>query len=403
MSQNRFDNLPPYPFARMRKLLEGITPQDTSAALNMSVGEPQHAVPDFVTDILHDNRALYHKYPPLQGTPEWLGAVSSWITRRNGLPTGVVGNENLVPLCGSREGLYSIGQIVVGRQKNGQIPFVLSPNPFYQPYAGAAISAEAEILYVSGHAELNGMPDYGALSPEILNRTALAFICNPSNPEGKLASRAYLKQMIHLARQYDFTLVGDECYSEIYDGRPPVGLLDVCHELAVEERENIENPFQNIVVFNSLSKRSNLAGLRSGFMAGDPKIVAETLRMRSYGGAPLPLPVLAASAAAWDDEEHVIKNRALYKRKFNLAERYFAGKFEFERPAGGFCLWLNVGDGAAACRKLWQEAGIKVLPGEYLARPDADGHNVGKPYIRLVLVHDDELLEPALEKIAITL
>ncbi|PCI33632.1 MAG: aspartate aminotransferase [Alphaproteobacteria bacterium] len=387
----------------MRSLLAGITPEDTSAALNMSLGEPQHQVPSFVTDILHDQRASYNKYPPVQGTEAWQQAVSGWLIRRNGLSAGMVGSENLVPLNGSREGLFSIGLVAIGRQKNGQIPLVLSPNPFYQPYAGAAQSAGAETLYFSGDAALDGMPDYASLPEDVLRRTALAFICNPSNPEGGLASRDYLAQMVGLARKYDFTLVGDECYSEIYDDKPPVGLLDVCAELVRRGLGNSDNPFQNVVVFNSLSKRSNLAGLRSGFMAGDPDIVRETLRMRTYGGAPLPLPVQAASAAAWNDEAHVEANRALYRRKFDLAERYLGGKFDFTRPAGGFCLWLKVGDGEKACRELWRAAGIKCLPGVYLARPDADGHNVGMPYIRLVLVHDEKLLEPALEKIAITL
>ena len=398
MDFNRFKNLPPYPFARMRRLLADSVPEDTSAALNMSVGEPQHAVPAFVMDILSQTAASYNKYPPIQGTQAWQQAVRDWLTRRNTLPEGLVTAENLVPLSGSREGLYAIGQVVINRQKNGQIPLVLSPNPFYQPYAGAALSAGAEILYVNSQ---GGMPDYENLPEETLKRTALAFICNPSNPEGRLASPDYLARMIRLARTYDFTLVADECYSEIYDKAAPTGLLDVCHQ--IEERDKTDNIFRNILVFNSLSKRSSLAGLRSGFMAGDREIIAETLRLRSYGGAPLPLPTQEASAAAWNDEDHVAENRALYRQKFDLSETYLGGKFAFQRPAGGFCLWLDVGDGEAACKKLWRKAGIKSLPGAYLARPDEDGHNPGLPYIRLVLVHDERLLEPALEKIAKTL
>ncbi|MCF6215433.1 MAG: aminotransferase class I/II-fold pyridoxal phosphate-dependent enzyme [Emcibacter sp.] len=398
VSFTRFKNLPPYPFARMRALLEGITPHDTSAGLNMSVGEPKHNVPDFVTNILHREQASYNKYPPIQGTKQWQAAVTGWISRRNNLMAGMVTADHLVPLCGSREGLFSIGLAVINRRKNGQIPLVLSPNPFYQPYAGAALCAGAETIYV--RSDMNGMPDYAALPEEILARTALAFICNPSNPEGRIAGRNYLAKMIQLARKYDFILASDECYSEIYDDVPPVGMLDVCCQISQEYRNN---PFQNVVVFNSLSKRSNLAGLRSGFMAGDPQIVSEVVRMRSYGGVPLPLPVQAASAAAWHDEAHVTLNRKLYGQKFDLAEKYLSGKFSFTRPAGGFCLWLEVGCGEEACRKLWQRAGIKTLPGAYLARDDEDGRNVGAPYIRLVLVHDNDLLEPALEKIAITL
>ncbi len=400
MKFSRFNNLPPYPFPRMRSLLNGITPRDTKAALNMSLGEPQHAVPEFITDILHQERESYNKYPPIQGTKEWQEAVSGWLTRHNSLKSDMITGDHIVPLCGSREGLFSIGIVVINRQKNGQTPLVLSPNPFYQPYAGAAASVDAETLYVSA---TNGMPDYGNLPKDVLRRVALAFICNPSNPDGNIASRAYLKEMIILARTYDFILVADECYSEIYDGPPPVGILDVCQEMIGTGEASAENPFQNIVVFNSLSKRSNMAGVRSGFMGGDPEIVSEMKRIRAYGGAPLPLPVQKASAAAWNDEAHVIHNRQLYGQKFDLAEKYLSGRFDFKRPAGGFCLWLNVGDGEQACKTLWQDAGIKVLPGAYLARSDRDGSNVGAPYIRLVLVHDNELLEPALEKIALTL
>ena len=401
MKFTRYKNLPPYPFPRMRRLLEGIIPQDMTAALNMSVGEPQHDIPPFVGDILHRQRSSYHKYPPLQGTENWQRAVTGWLVRRNNLLPGMVGPDNILPLSGSREGLFSIGSVVINREKHGQIPLVLGPNPFYQPYAGAAINAGADMIYVADNCD--GMPDYSTLPAEILHRTALAFICNPSNPGGHLASKAYLKQMILLARQYDFTLVGDECYSEIYDGMPPVGMLEACYDLLREGQADSDNPFRNIIVFNSLSKRSNLAGLRSGFMAGGPDIIAESLRVRAYAAAGMPLPVQAASAAAWDDEDHVTLNRARYRQKFDLAETYLAGRFSFRRPAGGFCLWLDVGDGEAACRALWQQAGIRVLPGAYLARTDGHGVNIGAPYIRLVLVHDEALLEPALEKIANTL
>lgn len=403
MKFTRFENLPPYPFPRLRSLLEGMTPEDTLAALNMSVGEPQHAVPDFVTDILVREQEKYNKYPPLQGTANWQKAVGDWITRRHDLAREQITPAHVVPLAGSREGLFSIGLVTIGRQKHGQIPLVLSPNPFYQPYAGAATAAGAETCYVAGHATTGGMPDYAALPEAVLQRTALAFVCNPSNPEGGLASRGYLQQMVLLARKHDFILVGDECYSEIYHDQPPVGLLDVCYHMATTGTGDPKDPFRNVVVFNSLSKRSNLAGLRSGFMAGDPAVVRETLRMRSYGGAPLPLPIQAASAAAWADEDHVARNRDLYRRKFDLAEHYLGKKFNFQRPGGGFCLWLKVGDGEEACRKLWRKAGIRGLPGAYLARPDDRGNNESAPYIRLVLVHDDQLLEPALEKIANTL
>ncbi|TPD59254.1 aminotransferase class I/II-fold pyridoxal phosphate-dependent enzyme [Emcibacter nanhaiensis] len=383
----------------MRALLNDIESGDPGG-LNMSLGEPQHEIPEFVAEILYQERASYHKYPPVAGTPDWQQAVGGWLERRFGLDEGMLGADHLVPLCGSREGLFAIGFVTIDRQKAGGVPLVLMPNPFYQPYAGAAIAANAEPFYVNAEAENGFLPDYEALPEEVLERTALCFICNPANPQGSFASLDYLKKAIRLARKYDFVLVGDECYSEIYDAEAPVGILQACMELVSAGEGDPENPFDHVVCFNSLSKRSNLAGLRSAFMAGDPVIAAECRRLRNYGGSPLPLPVDAASAAAWRDEEHVIANRALYRRKFDLAEKYLAGRFDFSRPSGGFCLWLRVGDGEQAARALWREAGIKVLPGAYLAREDRNGVNPGAGYIRLTLVHGEELLEPALAKIA---
>ncbi|WP_417320485.1 aminotransferase class I/II-fold pyridoxal phosphate-dependent enzyme [Emcibacter sp.] len=399
MLNSRLKALPDYPFPRMRALLGEISPGDPDG-LNMSVGEPQHAIPDFVADILDRERATYHKYPPVAGTPDWQQAVAGWLERRFEIASGTIGADHLVPLSGSREGLFAIGMVTIDRRKNGQMPAVLMPNPFYQPYAGAAIAAGAEPVYVNAEAKDGFLPDYEALPKELLERTALCFICSPANPQGSLASLDYLKKAILLARKYDFVLVGDECYSEIYDSEVPAGILQACVELAKEGKGDADNPFHNVVCFNSLSKRSNLAGLRSAFMAGDPVIAAECRRLRNYGGSPLPLPVYAASAAAWRDEEHVIENRALYRRKFDLAEKYLSGRFGFIRPPGGFCLWLDVGDGEEATKALWREAGIKVLPGAYLAREGQNGVNPGVPYIRLVLVHGEELLEPTLAKIA---
>ncbi|WP_321396392.1 aminotransferase class I/II-fold pyridoxal phosphate-dependent enzyme [Emcibacter sp.] len=399
MLNSRLKALPDYPFPRMRALLSDIAPGDPSG-LNMSVGEPQHAVPDFVADILDRERAAYHKYPPVAGTEDWQEAVAGWLERRFSIAPGHLGGDHLVPLSGSREGLFSIGFVTIDRRKDGQVPLVLMPNPFYQPYAGAAIGANAEPYYVNAEADNGFLPDYESLPEQVLRRTALCFICNPANPQGSLASLDYLKKAIRLARKYDFVVVGDECYSEIYDAEVPAGILQACMELVAEGEGDKDNPFHNVVCFNSLSKRSNLAGLRSAFMAGDPVIAGEFRRLRNYGGSPLPLPVYAASAAAWRDEKHVIENRTLYRRKFDLAEKYLAGRFDFSRPAGGFCLWLNVGDGEQATRRLWQEAGIRVLPGAYLARPGQNGVNPGSGYIRLVLVHGEDLLEPALAKIA---
>jgi len=403
LNNNRFEALPPYPFPRVRALLDHITPEDTSAALNMTIGEPQHAIPGFVADVLAENVATYHKYPPPNGTADWIRSVSNWIIQRFGLSEGAITADHIVPLSGSKEGLFGLGQVVIPESKQNKKPLVLTPNPFYQPYAGSAVSGGADIVYVNAIKENNFLPDYEALDEEVLDRTAMAFICSPANPQGTVASLDYLKRLILLARKHDFVIVGDECYSEIYDDQAPDGILKAAEDLVADGKGNAADPFRNVVCFNSLSKRSNLAGLRSGFMAGDPEIAAQFRKIRAYGGAPMPIPVYAASAAAWDDEDHVIANRALYRKKFDLAEQYLGGRFDFFRPQGGFCMWLNVGDGEQACEKLWRTAGIRVLPGGYLANADAYGFNPGLPYIRLVLVHDEKLLEPALEKIAATL
>ncbi len=399
MLNTRFDDLPEYPFPRLRALLGGLAAKDPEG-LNMSVGEPQHAVPEFVAEILHRERASYNRYPPVAGTPEWQAAMCGWFCRRYNMADDILGPDHVLPLPGSREGLFSIGQVVLPRQKHGHRPAVLMPNPFYQPYAAAALSAGAEPVYVTGTRAQNFLPEYEKLPKALLRRVGLAFLCSPANPQGSVADLAYLKRQILLARRYDYVLVGDECYSEIYDQVPPPGILEACLALVKDGKAEAADPFRNVLCFNSLSKRSNLAGLRSAVVAGDPQIIRAFARLRSYGGTPLPLPVLAASAAAWADEGHVQKNRDLYRQKFDLAEKYLAGRFDFARPQGGFCLWLNVGDGEAATRRLWSEAGIKVLPGAYLAREGEDGTNPALSYIRLVLVHDNDRLEAALEKIA---
>ncbi|MAU41242.1 MAG: aspartate aminotransferase [Kordiimonas sp.] len=399
LTNSRLHELPDYPFPRMRALLEDITPAIGPAAQNLSIGEPQHPVPDFIGEILVRDMQQYSDYPPINGTAEWQEAVLGWLGRRYSIPADMMDEGHILPLCGSREGLFSLGLVVIEGAASTR-PLALLPNPLYQPYAGAATMAGGQPVYVNSPKENNFQPDFQALPKEVLAAAAMAFICSPANPQGTCADMAYLKQSILLARQYDFVLVGDECYSEIYDKHPPVGMLQACLALVEEGAADSADPFANVVVFNSLSKRSNLAGLRSGFVAGDPKLIAAFQRLRSYGGAPLPKPVYAASAAAWADEGHVTASRALYQQKFDLAEQYLGGRFGFYRPAGGFCLWLNVGDGEEACRQLWHRAGIKVLPGAYLARPDAKGINPGDAYIRVALVHSAPVLAPALEKMA---
>lgn len=401
MTENRFENLPEYAFPRLRALVNHL-PRGGEAELNLALGEPQHPFPDFIGEVLAANQHLLNKYPPNDGTPEFRAAIAGWLNRRYGLdPAHIDVDQMIVPLSGTREGLFSIGLTVIPQSTDVR-PKVLMPNPFYPPYAGCAAAAGALPIFVDGTEENGYLPDYAALSPDILSATALAFICSPANPQGSIASLDYLKALLRLARKHEFVLVADECYSEVYDFEKPPGALEAAEALQREDG-NTGHPFRNLLVFNSLSKRSNLAGLRSGFVTGDPEIIQAYKQLRSYGGAPSSLPVYAAAAAAWSDEAHVERSRQLYVEKFDTAESILSNRFDFRRPPGGFFLWLNVGDGEGAAKTLWREAGVRVLPGAYVAAADAEGFNASAPYIRVALVHDNETVDTALRQIAAVL
>jgi N-succinyldiaminopimelate aminotransferase len=380
-----------YPFQRLAAQLQGPAGAES---LVMSIGEPQHRPPAFVAEILAAEAAGWGKYPPMAGSPDFRQAAGCWLMRRFGLPEGAFDpDKQLIPLAGTREGLYQIAQLVVSETKPGaKPPVVLLPNPFYQVYAGAALMAGAEPVFVPATKETGFLPDFAALPEETLARTALAYLCTPGNPQGAVASLAQLKQAVLLARRHGFVLAVDECYSEIYDQEKPAGALEACHALG--------GAYDNVLVFHSLSKRSSAPGLRSGFVAGDPALIAPFSRLRAYAGATLPGPILAASAALWRDEAHVEANRAAYRAKFDAAEAILGDRLGFYRPQGGFFLWLNTGDGEVAAKALWEKAGIRVLPGAYLARPGADGINPGQPYIRVALVHDLDTVRTAIGRMA---
>lgn len=382
---NRLDQLTDYPFQRLTDLLGGPA---TADSIVMSIGEPQHAPPALVARTLADKAALWGKYPPANGSPEFRQAAAAWLARRFKLPEGMIDADRMVlPVAGTREALYLIAQTVVAPQEGGDKPLVLLPNPFYQVYVGAAVMAGAEPVFVPGANGPSSQPDYTTLPPEILARTQLAYLCSPANPQGSVADLELLKRTVLLARQYGFVLAMDECYSEIWDKAEPAGALEACAALG--------GSVDNVVVFHSLSKRSSAPGLRSGFVAGDAKVMAAFSRLRSYGGAATPLPILAAATALWRDEAHVEENRALYQAKMDMAERLLGNRPGFTRPEGGFFLWLDVGDGENAAVELWRQAKIRVLPGKYLAR---DG--VGDRFIRVALVHELDLTEQALTRIA---
>lgn len=392
MVLGRFDELPPYAFPRLRALLDGTTPGDQP--INMSIGEPQHPIPDFVTDVLHAERAGYGKYPPMGGTPELLSAIADWLTRRYDLKSGFVDAErHIIPLNGTREGLFNACLSVTPSEKSGQKPAVLIPNPFYQCYAGAAVTAGAEPVFLPTPKENNFLPDLETLPQDLLRRTACVFLCSPSNPQGTVASVAYWDRLLALAEEHDFIVLADECYAEIYIDTAPPGALSAAAP---------RNTLKNLLVFHSLSKRSNLPGLRSGFVAGDADLITSFKHFRNYGGAASPLPVQAAAAAAWREDNHVEENRRLYREKFDLAQNVLGNRFGFYRPAGGFYLWLDVGDGEAAASTLWQKGGVRVLPGLYLGRDDPKTGSAGNPgasYVRIALVNDIETTASALERI----
>lgn len=368
----RFSSLPDYAFPRLRKLLD---PHTAGAEpITMTIGEPRHPMPDFVAEVMAQNIGGYAIYPPNDGTPELLAAISGWLARRYGV---ALGEDRLMVLNGTREGLFNAAVALCPETKGGKRPVVLMPNPFYQVYAVAALAMGAEPVYVPATAATGFLPDYAALPREVLDRTAIAYLCSPANPQGAIASREYLATLLQLAERHDFRVFSDECYSEIWRVAPPPGGLDVAQAIGA-------NP-ERICVFHSLSKRSNLPGLRSGFVAGGPDSIARIRQLRAFAGAPLPLPVQRVSERAWADEAHVVANLALYQEKFRIADEIFAGVQGFSNPEGGFFLWLPVEDGEEAALKLWVQAGVRVLPGAYLSR-EAGGQNPGKGYIRVALV-----------------
>lgn len=368
----RFSNLPPYAWPRLRSLLDGQKPG--AEPVNMTIGEPKHPFPDWLGAALAEELQGFGRYPVNEGRPELLTAITSWLKGRYGVE---ITSDRLLALNGTREGLYNAAMALCPEVKNGQTPVILSPNPFYQVYAIAAISVGAEPVFVPATEASGHLPDYAALPAEVLDRTALCYICSPANPQGAVANRAYWETLINLAEKHDFLILADECYSEIYrDTRPP-GILEVAAARGTDP--------ERILSFHSLSKRSNLPGLRSGFVVAGPECTRRMRELRAYAGAPLPMPLQSVAAKVWADEAHVEENRRLYAEKYAIADQTFAEVPGYASPEAGFFLWLPVEDGEAAALKLWTETGVRVLPGAYLGRETAAG-NPGAGYIRVALV-----------------
>ncbi|WP_293575418.1 aminotransferase class I/II-fold pyridoxal phosphate-dependent enzyme [Phaeobacter sp.] len=382
----RFSNLPPYAFPRLRALLDHHTPGGD--VVHMTIGEPKHDFPAWVTDVIMENAAGFRSYPPNEGSLPLRGAIADWVRRR--YDVAVDPQTQVMALNGTREGLYNAAMALCPEQKNGQRPVILIPNPFYQVYMVASISVAAEPVFVPATAETNHLPDYASLPEEVLNRTAVAYICSPANPQGAVASHSYWSELIQLAEKHDFRIFADECYSEIYRDVAPTGALTVAKELGADP--------ERVILFNSLSKRSNLAGLRSGLMVAGPETMKRVHQLRSYAGAPLPAPLQSAAAKVWADEVHVAENRALYQAKYTIADNVFDGLDGYMAPEAGFFLWLPVENGETAALKLWKETGVRVLPGAYLAQGEGVD-NPGSGYIRVALVAPADQTEAALIKL----
>lgn len=396
MINPRLDLLTDFTFRRLARLLEPVRPPTDIAAIDLSIGSPQHPVPALLRETLAANADSWNRYPPANGTPAFRRAAADWLARRYQLETGFVDpDRHLLPVAGTKEALFLIALAAMPEHKGSAQPAVLIPNPFYNVYLGGAVMAGAEAVLLPATASSGHLPDLDALSPALLDRTALFYLCSPANPQGSAADRSYLERAITLARAHDILLIVDECYSEIYARQPPAGTLEVAQAMG--------ESLANLLVFHSLSKRSSAAGLRSGFVAGDPVMIEAFARLRGYASPVQPLPVLAAASALWRDEAHVQENRDRYREKFLMAEQRLGPAFGPVTPDGGFFLWLDVGDGEAMTIRLWREAGIKVLPGAYLGRPAADGANPGEHYIRLALVHDQATTITALDRLVATL
>ena len=378
------ERLHPYPFEKLGALFAGLPVAD-KPHIALSIGEPQHPSPDFVQQVLRDNTALLAKYPATAGLPELREAIAGWLTRRFKL-SGVDADRQVLPVNGTREALFAFAQALLDRD---QQPLVLMPNPFYQIYEGAAFLGGGEPVYLPCTAASGLQPDFDAVDEAVWKRTRLLFICSPGNPTGAVLSTAQLKALIQLADKFDFVIASDECYSEIYRDKAPPGLLQACAEMA-------RHDYRRCVVFHSLSKRSNLPGLRSGFVAGDADVLAGFLRYRTYHGCAMPVHHQLASIAAWNDEAHVAANRALYNEKFKAVLDILGEPLKVSAPDAGFYLWPKTPvDDETFARRLKAEENVTVLPGRYLSRT-VDGRNPGKNRVRMALVAElDQCIEGA--------
>lgn len=386
----RIADLPPGPFVQLAALLGPVKPGKDP--ISLSIGDPSGQVPDFVKDALAKNMASFGNYPAIAGTEDWRQAAAGWLNQRFALNGAIDPEKHVLPLNGTRDGLFSVLFPFTPDTKAGLRPIVAMPNPFYQCYAAAALSAGAEPLYVPALKENGFLPDFAGLPEAVLARLTAVYICSPSNPEGAVASEAYWQSLFALAERHDFIVLADECYADIWFDRPP--------PCALPARLAQSGGFSRLLTFHSLSKRSGLPGLRSGMVAGDEKLIQPFRAFRNVAGPQVPAPILAASAACWRDEDHVAAGRAAYQEKMDAAERILGNRMT--RPEGGFFLWLDVGNGEEFALRAWREQGVRLLPGAYLGREIEAGKtqsNPGFSYVRVALVNDLSTIMTALERL----
>jgi N-succinyldiaminopimelate aminotransferase len=383
------NKLHPYPFEKLATLKQGLTPPAELAPIALSIGEPKHAAPGFVIEAMQGALDGLSRYPSTKGQLDLRIAIVEWLQRRFRLPAASLDPErHVLPVTGTREALFAFAQAVVDRQQDACI---IMPNPFYQIYEGAALLAGAEPVYLNTMAENDFVPDFDSVKASTWQRCQVLYLCSPGNPTGAVINTAMLQRLIELAEQYDFIIASDECYSEIYfdEQQPPVGLLQAAAEAG-------HTDYRRCVVFHSLSKRSNLPGMRSGFVAGDADILARFLKYRTYHGCAMPPHHQVASIQAWQDESHVVVNRHQYRAKFDAVLEILQPVLKVERPAAGFYLWPQTPlDDATFTQQLYARQNVSVLPGSYLSR-EVNGVNPGHARVRMALVAEfDECIEAA--------
>ena len=387
----RLDLTRPYPFERLRALFEGSRPPADLAPVNLGIGEPRHPTPRFVLDALAASGAGLANYPTTIGSAALREAIAAWLAARHAIPAPDPATQ-VLPVLGSREALFAFGQVVVDPSRAGAT--VVLPNPFYQIYEGAAVLAGAVPWYVNAVEADGWKPDWESVPAEAWARTQLLYLCSPDNPTGRVAGLDEWRTLFELSERHGFVIASDECYSEVYfdEGAPPLGALGAAHRLGRDD-------YRNLVVFGSLSKRSNAPGLRSGYAAGDARLIGAFLRYRTYHGSAMSPAVAAVSLAAWRDEEHVRDNRRRYKAKFDALVPRLSAALACARPDASFYLWARTpGDDAAFARDLHAEANVTVLPGSFIAR-EAHGVNPGRGRIRIALVADEAECAEGIDRI----